>query len=161
MSIALRDKAPAPLHVAFTGTVAAVIRRVAAQRRENPQVLAKALLKRLIDNGFEDLLDDGRAEADADGHGGRPFGEHHLTLRQCAVLYIVGHLGGVDGFCQHSVKSIAGRVDLPETTVADILGSLRQAGLLLRGAPWKTGAPASWQLTDVGCEIHAELAGER
>lgn len=154
-------RAPAPVHVAFTGDMAALLRAIAAQRGESPQVLARAMLRHLAETDFAAALPDDRAEAAAGGQGRRDFGEATLTLNQCAVVFLVGELRGADGWCRHSEASLARRLEMPATTVGEGLAALRRHGVVLRGAPWKSGAPASWRLTLAGEAVFEELAGEQ
>ncbi|MEO3386030.1 hypothetical protein [Mesorhizobium sp. CAU 1741] len=158
-----RQPAPKPLHVAFRGPTADALRRVADARQESPQALAAAIVERALRNGTaEEGLGEARAEQLAGGQGRRPFGEAcDLTLKQCAVIYLVGSHGGAKGWCGWSAAALA-RL-MPDTVdggnVVDVLAALARRGLVER-ARQAGRAPRPCRLTELGFAVYAQLAGE-
>lgn len=157
-----RGPAPEPLTVAFRGLAADGLRRIAAARHESPQVLAAAIVEQALRNGSaEEALGDARAETLTGGQGRRPFeGAGALTMRQCAVIYLIGNHGGVTGWCGWSASALAqlmpgGSVQ----TVLDILPVLARRGLIERG-PQVGRMPRPSRLTELGRAVHAELSGD-
>lgn len=161
----------ADLHVAFTGDTAEHLRAMAQARGENPTTLARALLKALLISGFEtELLDGARADQIADGHGRRPFAGigpdgagGDLTMRQCAVTYLIGLHGGEHGWCGWSVAALtrampAGTAD---SVVAGALDTLIRKGVVTRGPRQPGAMPTQHRLTAAGRAVFVILAGER
>lgn len=158
-----RAKAPEPLHVAFRGMNADGLRRIAGARQESPQVLAAAIIARALQDGTaEEALGEARAEHLAGGQGRRPFGEAgDLTLKQCAVVYLVGRHGGAKSWCGWSATALSRLMpDIVDAgNVVDALAALVRRGLIERG-PQHGRAPRPCRLTDLGLAIYIELAGE-
>lgn len=154
---------PHPLHIAFSGSVAERLRQFAEQRCESPHVLASALLAKLLESDMaNDLLGDGRAEHEAPGQGRRPFGAAgSLTLRQCAVIHLIGHHADEDGWCRLSTVALSRLMPHEgKNLVADILTAMERRGVLKRGRRVGRGSPTPWQLTDTGRIVFEVLAGE-
>ncbi|RUU29744.1 hypothetical protein [Mesorhizobium sp. M6A.T.Ce.TU.016.01.1.1] len=154
---------PAPVHVAFHGHLAEGLRQCALGRGESPQVLAAALLARLLETDMaNDLIGDGRAEYEAGGQGRRPFGDAgQLTLRQCAVIHLIGTHASPDGWCRLSIASLTKL--LPHEgkhVVPQVLTALEHRGVLVRGRRYGTGTPTPWSLSEAGKIVFDILAGE-
>lgn len=152
------------LHVAISGGTAGALRDMAEDRDECPQVLAMALLKRVLDEGIADeLMGEMRAEKAADGQGRRPFGQHgHLTLNQCGVVYQIGVHGGMRGSgpgCRLSETALAALIDASRQTVCGVISSLVARGVIVSTRP-SIREDRVRRLTAIGQAIFEVLAGE-
>ncbi|TPJ75814.1 hypothetical protein FJ422_30825 [Mesorhizobium sp. B2-6-3] len=159
----VRPRASETLHVAFSGPVADGLRRQAVARGESPQVLAAALLAKLLETDMaNDLIGEGRAEFEAVGQGRRPFGEAgYLTLRQCAVIHLVGMHADDDGWCRMSMYALTALLrHETKMLVPNVLTAMEARGIMVRGRRIGRGAPTPWALTPVGKAIFEVLAGE-
>lgn len=158
-------KRPKPLHVALPGKVADSLRALAERRAETPQVLAQALLARLFEDNDDlagELLEGCRAELFAGGHGRRPFGPAGtLTLRQCAVIHLIGSQADPDGFCRLGARRLGALMPRENRkSVYFILLVLFEKGLIDRGKRTGRGAPWPWRLTTTGAAVWQLLDGE-
>lgn len=157
-----RRRASEELHIAFTGLVADGLRRHALSRGESPQVLAAALLARLLETDMAGDLIEGRAEFEAGGQGRRPFGEAgQLTLRQCAVIHLVGIHAGLDGWCHLTMAALTGLLrHESKMLVPDVLHAMERRGIVMRGRRMGRGSATPWALSELGRAVFDVLAGE-